>query len=294
MPEEKEAAAPSELKEDPPAPAEKDATAKVEEKDESPPSILYRWPKTRPRMSRRRNAHRGQSWRSRGRRPSCSPDGPARGCVPPERARKISPSMKSWTRRRRWISPTILSASWSKSRGTPTKVSVRLDTQALTDAGLAGDSRLQFVGNHRLADSLSMICENLNGTQLAHDVDRGVLTITTAEKKDSTIRLRFYDLSGCEIENLTTAVQNYAQQLSSPPESITSLGDSLAIRALLTTHDEIEEFISGAIRLADARRETGSRNQSCRSNSRPLDNLAVVVAAAADSSASRPGSKFPV
>jgi hypothetical protein len=97
----------------------------------------------------------------------------------------------------------------------------------------------------------------VNGTELAYYVDRGVLHITTKEAKTNTTRLRFYDLSDSGIENLTTAVQNYVNQLSNPPESITSLGDSLAVRASLTTHDEIEEFIAGAIRLADARRSAG-------------------------------------
>lgn len=137
------------------------------------------------------------------------------------------------------------------------EVPVRFDEQALTDAGLDTDARVNFVGTHRLADSLAMICDKVNGTELAYYVDRGVLHITTKQQKDSIVRLRFYDLSDSGIENLTTAVQNYVNQLSNPPESITSLGDSLAVRASLTTHDEIEEFIAGAIRLADARRSAG-------------------------------------
>lgn len=134
---------------------------------------------------------------------------------------------------------------------------VRLDIPALTDAGLDPEARVSHVGNHRLADSLAMICDKVNGTELAYYVDRGVLHITTKEAKTNTTRLRFYDLSDSGIENLTTAVHNYVNQLSNPPESITSLGDSLAVRASLTTHDEIEEFIAGAIRLADARRSAG-------------------------------------
>ncbi len=76
----KEAEAPSELKEDLPALAEKDldATTKVEEKDEpatvDPVPLAEDDAKDEPK---RRNARRGQSRRSRGRRPSCSPDGPA-------------------------------------------------------------------------------------------------------------------------------------------------------------------------------------------------------------------------
>ena len=138
-----------------------------------------------------------------------------------------------------------------------TQVAVRFDEQALTDAGLDTDTRVTFVGTHRLADSLAMICDKVNGTELAYYVDRGVLHITTKEAKTNTTRLRFYDLSDSGIENLTTAVQNYVNQLNDPPASITSLGDSLAVRASLTTHDEIEEFIAGAIRLADARRSAG-------------------------------------
>lgn len=137
------------------------------------------------------------------------------------------------------------------------QVPVRLDVESLDDAGLTTDTRVQFVGTHRLGDSLAILCEKVNGTELAYYVDRGVLHITTKEVKTNTTRLRFYDLSDSGIENLTTAVQNYVNQLGNPPESITSLGDSLAVRASLTTHDEIEEFIAGAIRLADARRSAG-------------------------------------
>lgn len=255
VPEEKEAAAPSELKEDPPAPAENDldATAKVEEKDEPPPiePVPLNEDEAKDEPKEEMPAEDGH-----GEAPRAPRTGPLVAAYRQLSEKDLAIYEKLDEETTLEFPDNTLGELVSVVEGL-SKLNVRLDTQALTDAGLDGDSRLQFVGTHRLTDSLSMICENLNGTQLAYYVDRGVLTITTAEKKSNIIRLRFYDLSGCEIENLTAAVQNYAQQLSSPPESITSLGDSLAIRASLTTHDEIEEFISGAIRLADARREAG-------------------------------------
>lgn len=137
-------------------------------------------------------------------------------------------------------------------------IPIRFNEKDLAEAGIDPDQSANLViSGVRLEDGLALLCDEMSGTRLGYYVDRGILHITTAEKKSDIQRLRYYDLSGCEIENLSAAVQHYAQQLSSPPESITSLGDSLAIRASLTTHDEIEEFISGAIRLADSRREAG-------------------------------------
>ncbi len=146
-------------------------------------------------------------------------------------------------------------------------ISVRLDTSALTDAGIDAEARIAFVGAYALGDSLPMLLENVNDTQLDYYIDRGVLHITTAEKMQgdrAMIRLRFYDLYNDEegeqpgIKNLAVAVQNYIRELQNNGEatiiSVTSLGDSLAIRASLGSHRDIEEFIAGAMKLAEARR----------------------------------------
>jgi RNA polymerase sigma factor (sigma-70 family) len=258
VPEEKEAEAPSELKEDP-APAEKDldASAKVEEKDESAPVDPVPLAEDEAKDDPKEEM------------PAEDSPGEAEEDAP--RAHRTGPLVSAYRQlsEKDLFIYTALDeevtfefpdntlreiADFLTQR---TQVPVRFDEQAFVDAGLDPDARVSFVGTHRLADSLAMICDKVNGTELAYYVDRGVLHITTKEAKTNTTRLRFYDLSDSGIENLTTAVQNYVNQLSNPPESITSLGDSLAVRASLTTHDEIEEFIAGAIRLADARRSAG-------------------------------------
>lgn len=259
VPEEKEAAAPSELKEDLPAPAEKDldASAKVEEKDESDPvdpvPLAEDEAKDEPKDEMPAEDNPGEAEED-------APRAPRTGPLVAAYRQLSEKDLLIYTALDQEVpfefsDNTLREIADFLTQGT--QVPVRFDEQALTDAGLDPDARVNFVGNHRLADSLAMICDKVNGTELAYYVDRGVLHITTKEAKTNTTRLRFYDLSDSGIENLTTAVQNYVNQLSNPPESITSLGDSLAVRASLTTHDEIEEFIAGAIRLADARRSAG-------------------------------------
>ncbi len=148
--------------------------------------------------------------------------------------------------------------------GETSGVSVRLDQQALTDAGLDGETRLKFVGTHSLEDTLSMLLENINGTHLDSYVERGVLHITTAEKMGEGTRLRFYDLDNAVgedggIENFVQAVEQFVISIDGQEgrAQVISLGDGLAIRAPLSYHKQIEEFIAGALKLADARRAAG-------------------------------------
>ena len=125
------------------------------------------------------------------------------------------------------------------------KVPIRLDEKALEESGLPPDTMCKLMMHGcRLDDALQTLCENFPGTRLGYYVDRGVLQITAFERMESTSRLRFYDLSG-EIKNLASAVSQYAERMGSPPDVISHLGDSLAIRASLSTHAEIEEFIAG-------------------------------------------------
>ncbi len=148
--------------------------------------------------------------------------------------------------------------------GETSGVSVRLDEQALTDAGLDGETRLKFIGTHSLDDTLSMLLENINGTALDSYVERGVLHITTAEKMEHVTRLKFYDLNtegedGNGIENFAQAVEQFMMSIDEGVglAQVISLGDSLAIRAPLSYHKQIDEFIAGALKLADARRAAG-------------------------------------
>lgn len=258
-PEEKVATTPSVLNEDTPAPAEKDldATTKVEEKDESVPvdpvPLAEDEAKDEPKEEMPAEDSPGEAEEDAPRAPRTGPLVAAYRQLSEKDLFIYTELDKETTLD--FPDNTLQEIADFLTAGS--QVPVRLDVESLDDAGLTTDTRVQFVGTHRLGDSLAILCEKVNGTELAYYVDRGVLHITTKEVKTNTTRLRFYDLSDSGIENLTTAVQNYVNQLGNPPESITSLGDSLAVRASLTTHDEIEEFIAGAIRLADARRSAG-------------------------------------
>ncbi len=143
-------------------------------------------------------------------------------------------------------------------------VSVRIDQQALTDAGIDVETRVQFTGTHSLEDALSMLLENVNGTALDSYVERGVVHITTVEKTSDLVRLRFYDLdNGVNddggIENFAQAVEQFVICIAEggAHAEVISLGDSLAIQAPLSYHKQIEEFIAGALQLAEARRAAG-------------------------------------
>ncbi len=143
-------------------------------------------------------------------------------------------------------------------------IPVRIDMQALTDAGLDAETRVQFTGTHSLGDALSMLFENVNGTALDSYVEYGVLHITTADQMEGIKRLRFYDLNNAVgddsgIENLAQAVEQLVDSIDGgwKMSQVISLGDSLAIRAPLSFHKQIDELIAGALKLADARRAAG-------------------------------------
>ena len=142
-------------------------------------------------------------------------------------------------------------------------IPVHLDQQALTDAGLDEETRVNLViSGITLRSSLSLMLENVNGTQLDYYVENGMLFVTTEDKVGDTERLRYYDLSGdsdgAVIENFAQAVEKYALGLDDPRlVNVTSFGDSLAIRTTLGFHKKIEEFIVGALQLAEARRAAG-------------------------------------
>ena len=145
---------------------------------------------------------------------------------------------------------------------------VRFDKQALEDAGIATDLRTNIrVSGLSLHDSLSLMLEDVGGVELDYYVDRGGINITTSERMRNKDDLRFYDLSGDDeggvIENFELAVESYARSIDEGlmnhvnNSSVTSFGDSLAIRATLDTHKKIEEFITGAIQLAEKRSGSG-------------------------------------
>ena len=137
---------------------------------------------------------------------------------------------------------------------------IRLDEQALTDAGLDTESRVNLVINEvPLSTSLTLLLENVNGTKLGYYVDRGILFITTSDRMEGEDKLRFYDLSG-DIENLAQAVEAYAMKSLEGDQGclqITSLGDCLAIETTYAKHQKIEEFITGALQLTAAREVVG-------------------------------------
>lgn len=148
--------------------------------------------------------------------------------------------------------------------GETTGISVRIDEQALTDAGIDNETRLKFIGTHSLEDALSMLLANVNDTELDSYVERGVLHITTAEKMQDLFRLKFYDLNtevddDGGIENFAGAVEQFVLTVDGGQgvAQVISMGDSLAIRAPLSFHKQIEEFIAGALKLAEARRAAG-------------------------------------
>lgn len=144
-------------------------------------------------------------------------------------------------------------------------IAIQLDHKALSEAGIDPETRINMtVSGIKLRSALALMLENVEGTQLDYTVDHEILHITTADK----VVLRYYDLVGEDedgrIENFAQAVEEYATKgMVSSEVSVTSFGDSLAIRATLTRHRDIEEFIAGAIQLADRR----------RANSRPLPSV---------------------
>lgn len=144
-------------------------------------------------------------------------------------------------------------------------ISFSLDHQALTDAGLDEETRINLaVSGITLNSAMSLMLDNVSGTALDYYVENGMMFVTTAEKANAKVRLRFYDLLEASdksgIENLTHAVAEYVEKLSEDSGQsvqVTSLSDSLAVRATLETHKQIEEFIAGALQLAEARRASG-------------------------------------
>lgn len=72
-------------------------------------------------------------------------------------------------------------------------IPIRLDEQALTDAGLDADTRVNLViSGISLRSALKLLLENVNGTPLTYVIEDEVMKITTAEKADEKYQTRVY------------------------------------------------------------------------------------------------------
>lgn len=72
-------------------------------------------------------------------------------------------------------------------------IPIRLDEQALTDAGLDADARVNLViSGITLRSALKLLLENVNGTPLTYIIEDEVMKITTAEKADEVYQTRVY------------------------------------------------------------------------------------------------------
>lgn len=91
---------------------------------------------------------------------------------------------------------------------------VELDEQALTDAGLDADARLNArARNLRLGVALNRDLENVNGTGVTFSVRHGILWLTTTEKADETYETVVYNLeslgiTGPRIDELIELLKN--------------------------------------------------------------------------------------
>lgn len=72
-------------------------------------------------------------------------------------------------------------------------IPIRLDEQALTDAGLDADTRVNLViSGISLRSALKLLLENVNGTELTYVIEDEVMKITTAEKANEKYQTRVY------------------------------------------------------------------------------------------------------
>lgn len=72
-------------------------------------------------------------------------------------------------------------------------IPIRLDEQALTDAGLDADARVNLViSGITLRSALKLLLENVNGTELTYVIEDEVMKITTAEKANENYQTRVY------------------------------------------------------------------------------------------------------
>lgn len=72
-------------------------------------------------------------------------------------------------------------------------IPIRLDEQALTDAGLDADTRVNLViSGITLRSALKLLLENVNGTELTYIIEDEVMKITTAEKANEKYQTRVY------------------------------------------------------------------------------------------------------
>ncbi len=72
-------------------------------------------------------------------------------------------------------------------------IQIRLDEQALSDAGLDSETRINLViSGITLRSALKLMLENVNGTELTYIIEDEVMKITTREKADENYTTRVY------------------------------------------------------------------------------------------------------
>lgn len=125
-------------------------------------------------------------------------------------------------------------------------IPVRLDEEALADAGYLADPRIKLVDNTRLDYALNRLMQQIQEPKLDYCIDNGVLLITTVEKMNSLSRLRLYDISSLTAGQ-QQSVRSYAQSLV---PQVFPVGTSLALETNLTTHKKLEAFLTGVTEIS--------------------------------------------
>ncbi len=142
------------------------------------------------------------------------------------------------------------------------KFTVRLDTSALTEAGVGLDTEINLeLNNVSLRSALEILFEDVQGTQLDYFVEDEVLKVTTKERADAKVQTLVYGISSLGMEApqvqevLESSVEPESWESNGGQGTIVSIDKGLVVTTSRRLHDRTAELLQMLQEHADAKRE---------------------------------------
>ena len=138
------------------------------------------------------------------------------------------------------------------------KFTIRLDTTALTAAGVGPDHEIVLmIDGISLRSALNEMFKDLGGVQLDYVIEDEVMKVTTKEKADQTLQTVIYDVSGlgdAERLQVTTILEKTVEprswETSGGQGTIVPLDNKVIITTSRRLHDKTAEILDMLLRSA--------------------------------------------
>jgi hypothetical protein len=141
-------------------------------------------------------------------------------------------------------------------------ITVRLDTTALTNAGVGPDNEINLViSGISLRSAMKLMLEDVNGTALDYVIEDDVMKVTTKEKADQMMQTVVYDISALgsidptQLEMIVErTVEPASWEGAGGKGAIVPVDGSLVITTSRRLHDKVSEILKMLQQHAKARK----------------------------------------